>query len=177
MSVVPSTVETLSDYADQVLTVAFNSLNTTTAGAPDRVYVAPAPPAFDCCPMLSVVVASLQEDNTSPVVPSPVVARRTHFGNIIIVDYQIWAIRCAPVMDGDNLPTPAQIAASALEVQEDGWALWNGFRHAILNEEIFEHCLGAYFDGGLPIAEQGGCVGWLFSIRASIPGIPLEDAS
>lgn len=172
MSVAPSTIATLSDYADDVLVVAINALNTTTAGAPDRAYVSPAIPTFDCCPALLVNVAALGEANTSPTTPSQAPARRSWWGNIILATYQIWAIRCAPVIEEGVLPSPSEIAASALEVQEDGWALWNGFRHAILDDEIFTHCLGAHFLGGAPIPEQGGCVGWLFQIRAHIPGIP-----
>ena len=172
MSIVPSTVATLSDYSDAVLEVAIDALNTTTAGAPDRAYVSPAPPAFDCCPALMVHVASLTEEATSPGTPGGS-ARRGDFGSIILAGYQIWAIRCAPVMDGDLLPAPSEIAASALEVQEDGWALWNGLRHAVKNGDIFERCTGVHFDGGVPIPEQGGCVGWTFRIRAMIPGIPL----
>jgi hypothetical protein len=169
----PSTVSTLSDYADELLGVAIDALNTTAAGAPDRSYVSPAQPTFDCCPMLSVVVNSLTEEATSPAAPAGATARRTTFGSIILAGYQVWAIRCAPSIDGNQLPSPSEIAASALEVQEDGWALWNGLRHAVARGDIFDSCVGVHFDGGVPINEQGGCVGWLFRIRAMIPGIPL----
>lgn len=170
----PSDVTTLSDYADAVLGVAIESLNMTTAGAPDRAYVSPAQPTFDCCPMLTVVVTGLDEADTSPTFPAEAPARRTDFGNVILASYEIWAIRCAPVINGGELPSPSEIAASALEVQEDGWALWNGLREAIRANDLFDGCLGIHVDGGNPINEQGGCVGWVFRLRASIPGIPAS---
>lgn len=172
MTVAVSTVTTLSDLADELLGVAVASLETTTAGAPDRSYVAPAAPAFDCCPFLSVTVDSLTEESTSPTSPAAAPARRTDFGSIILAGFSVWALRCSVSFNGDQLPSPNEIAATALEVQEDGWALWNGLRHAIKNGEIFELCTGVHFDGGQPIPDQGMCVGWRFRIRAMIPGIP-----
>lgn len=169
----PSDVTSLSDYADAVLGVAVDSLATTTAGAPDRAYVSPAQPTFDCCPMLTVVVTGLSEASTSPTTPAEIPARRTDFGSVILAGYAVWALRCAPVIENGQLPSPSEIAAVALEVQEDGWALWNGLRHAHRRGDIFDGCLGVHFDGGVPINEQGGCVGWLFQIRAMIPGIPF----
>jgi len=168
----PSTVSTLSDYADELLAVSFAALEMTTAGAPERSYVSPALPTFDCCPMLTVVVDSLTEGSTSPTSPTEITARRADFGSIILAGYQIWAIRCAPVIDNGHLPSPFEIAASALQVQEDGWALWNGIRRAHRHGEIFDRCIGVHFDEGVAIREQGGCVGWMFRIRAMIPGIP-----
>jgi len=173
MVVVPSTVTTLSDYADQLLGVCAEALATTTGGVPDRVYVSPSNPAFDCCPFLSVVVAGLEEAGTSPIAPIEVIARRGDFGNIILAAYTIWSLRCAPTaIEGTSLPSVTDIALVAAQVQEDGWALWNAIRHAHADGEIFDGCLGVHFDGGQPIPEQGGCVGWLFRIRASIEGIP-----
>ena len=173
MVVVPSTIETLTLYAQSVLTVAEEALALTDAGLPERSYNSPAAPTFDCCPALMVHVSGLDEAPTSPLSPAEVTARRGDFGNIILASYIITAIRCAPVPDSSgNPPSVAEIEAATVEVQQDGWALWNRLRHAVADGEIFDDCLGVHVDSGVPIAEQGGCVGWQFSIRASIPGIP-----
>lgn len=167
-----SDVHTLSDYAQAVLAVCEDSLATTDDGTPDRSYVTAAPPTWDCCPFLSVYVARLAEETTSPVSPLPATAQRGEFGNIILATYVITAVRCAAAPQGTQLPSIAAMQAVADQVDQDGWALWNGLRHAVANGVIFDNCTGVHFDGGNPIVEQGGCVGWSFNIRASIPGIP-----
>lgn len=168
-----STITTLTDEADALLAVCEAALATTDAGVPDRVFLSPSPPIWDCCPFLNVYVAGLREETTSPISPIAETALRGKFGNVILATYVITAVRCAPVPAGLNgLPSVADIQASAIEVEQDGWALWNGIRHAHADGVIFDRCIGVHFDGGSPIAEQGGCVGWQFQIRASIPGIP-----
>ena len=87
-------------------------------------------------------------------------------------------MRCAPTVQGANgLPPLAEIEAVAREVEEDGWSLWNTLRHAIADGVIFGDCSEVFFDGGVPIPEQGGCVGWRFIIRAAISGIPNPEGS
>lgn len=167
-----STVHTLTDYAEQVLLVSGDALATTDSGCPDRVFISPDAPVFDCCPFVNVYVSALREETTSPLSPTET-ALRTKFGSVILATFVISAVRCAAnPMSIDNMPTAAAITASAAEVQQDGWALWNGIRDAQQNGLLFDGCIGLHFDGGVPIPEQGGCVGWVFSLRASIPGIP-----
>lgn len=48
MAIMPSTIETLSEYADSLLQVCEDSLALTAEGVPPRVYVSPGIPAFDC---------------------------------------------------------------------------------------------------------------------------------
>lgn len=173
MVVVPSTVDTLNQYASEVLAVAETSLATTDEGTPTRSYLTSATNfSWDCCPFLTVFVGRLAEAPTAPLAPTEATARRGDFGNIILATYVITVARCAPQIQNDGFPLVADIAAIAAQTEQDGWALWNGLRHAHANGEIFDGCLGVHFDGGVPIREQGACVGWEFTIRASIPGIP-----
>jgi hypothetical protein len=176
MAVVPSDLSTLALYAQEVLDVAADSLDGTLGGIPDRVFRSPAAPAFDCCPeqsQLSVHVSRLAEAALEPTGRGDGEALRANLGSVIKATYAITVVRCAPSMDAfGNPPPPAEIQAVADVVEMDGWALWNGIRHAYTNGLIFEHCQGVNFDDGVPIAEQGQCVGWLFVIRAMIPGIP-----
>jgi hypothetical protein len=176
MSVVPSTVLSLWESAGELLLVAEDALSETSGGTPPRSYVSASEPAFDCCPFLTVYVSALTEDTTG-VGPGGVAGgHRTGRGSIILATYQILAVRCAAAYGngGVDIPTPEAIEAVAQLVTEDGWSLWNRIRSAVKCEEIFGTCSEVYFDGGVPIPEQGGCVGWRFTIRAALPGIPRE---
>lgn len=167
-----STVSTLTDYAQQVLDVAETALATTSAGAPDSVFLSASRPAWDCCPFLAVQVQSLGEEQTSPLTPGGT-AQRSTLGSVILATYHVYAVRCAAgTGNQDGIPTDDEKSATALTVQEDGWALWNGFRAAVRNGDLFDTCTGVHFDGGTAIPEQGGCVGWIMQMRAYIPGIP-----
>lgn len=173
MTVAVSTISTLTEYAHDVKDVCLLSLAGTIGGIPETAEVTASAPSYDCCPSLYVHISALREAPTSPLGPPEATAMRTKFGNVILVTYVITVIRCAANPSGvNNLPTSAAIEAVAAEVLEDGWALWNGLRHALEDGTIFDGCLGVHFDGGAPVQEQGGCVGWIFTIRASIPGIP-----
>ena len=173
MTVTASTVDTLGQYAAQVLAVAEDALSTTNAGVPDRTFLTAWPPAFDCCPFLAVATLPLREAPTSPLAPPEEQALRTRFGNVILAQYTIWAVRCAAqTPPGGDFPRTQDITEVALTVLQDGWALWNGIRHAHEDGDLFDGCLGVHFDGAVSIPEQGGCVGVQMQIRASIPGIP-----
>lgn len=177
VAVVASSVGTIFDLAGDLLLVAENSLASTVGGAPERAYVAPSEPAFDCCPFLTVHVPTIAEQSTAALA-ALASGHRTHRGSVIAVAFVVLAVRCSyevPALPA--LPNMADIETVARQVQQDGWALWNGLRSAIKREEIFGLCSEVYFDGGASIVEQGGCVGWRFTIRATVPGIPFEEGS
>lgn len=159
-------LERLTVLAQAVLDACVTILNTTTALAPTSQFLTPARPAFDC-EFVAVWVSRLSEDNTSPLNITST-KRRNHFGNVILATFVIYVVRCAPMIQGSSPPTDAAKTASAATVQEDGWALWNGIRD--VQDTLFDDCLGVYFDGGVPIEERGGYVGWQFTFRASIEG-------
>jgi hypothetical protein len=173
----PADVTTLSDLADLLLTVSLGALQTTTAGAPAISYVSPAAPAFDCCPALILYVAALTEETTSPTAPIAATGMRGKYGRISLATYVILALRCAPKVSNTGVVLTSDATAVAHAVQEDGWALWNGVSCAIKNEVFEDLCSIVHIDRGQVIAEQGGCVGWQFTIRAEIPGIPCAAAS
>lgn len=169
----PSTVDTLGEYADEVLGVAELALATTDAGTPDRSYVTAWTPALDCCPALICQVLPLREAPTSPLSPAEETALRTKFGSVVLATYVIWAIRCAAEPFGnEGLPRVEDITVVAHQVMQDGWALWNGIRKAQQTGNLFDGCLGMHMDGAVSIPEQGGCVGVTLTLRASIAGIP-----
>ena len=172
----PTTVTGLYEIAQDVLEVAEEALGTTTAGVPARSYVSPAEPAYDC-EQLTVHVAGLFEAGTSPQAPSLAPGKRRKLGNVILVTYNVLVLRCGPYPESDGSPPPAaEYELASAKVLEDGWALWNYFHQEINCERLFETCLGAIFDGGLPIREQGGIVGWRFVLRAMLEGMEVDCA-
>lgn len=176
MSVVPSTVSSLYELAGALLLVAEDALADTVGGTPDRSYVAPSPPAFDCCPFLSVYAPSLTEGPTLAGPGGLAPGQRTRVGNVPLASLVVAAVRCAPQMNGNGaLPTVQSIEDSARQVQEDGWALWNALRHAVRAGTFKTLCSEVFFDGGTAIPEQGGCVGWLFTLRVGLNGIPAPS--
>jgi len=141
-------------------------LDTTPEGAPHSQFLASGRPAFDC-EFVAVQVVRVAEDATSPLSVLET-KRRNHFGNIIVVTFVIYVVRCGPSIKQGLPPTDQAKSENAAIVFRDGWVLWNGIRD--IQDDLFDGCLGVYFDGGLPIDEQGGYVGWVFQIRASIEG-------
>ena len=173
----PATITALSDLTDLLLTVSSTALATTTAGTPALAYVSPASPAFDCCPALIVYCAALTEEVTSPLSPLASTGMRDKYGRIILASFVISALRCAPRVGQQGQVLIADMTTVAHEVQEDGWALWNGITCAIKNGIFGDLCSDIHIDRGQVIAEQGGCVGWQFAIRSEIPGIPCVESS
>lgn len=173
MTITASTVTTLTEYAEQLLTAAENALATTDEGVPPLSYITLDDPAYDCCPALIVHITGLQEALTNPIVPAEATALRPKLGGVILVSYAITVLRCA-ASPGNNgaLPSVSAMMEAAAQVQQDGWALWNGITHAFNDGEIFDRCQGFHRDALVPVREQGGCVGWQFNLRAMIPGIP-----
>lgn len=161
-----TTVDQLTAVAQSLLDTSAIILDTTVAMAPASQFLSPSRPAIDC-EFLAVQITRLAEDTTSPLTLTAV-KRRNHFGNIILATFVIYIVRCAPEIKGVNPPSDAAKTASAAMVQEDAWALWNGIRE--YQASLFDDCLGVYFDGGVPIQESGGFVGWQFQIRASVEG-------
>lgn len=173
----PSDVTALSALADEFLTVCHTALGTTDAGAPTLYYVSPSKPVYDCCPALIVHAPSLSMEPTSPFSPPGTLGQRPRLGMVILATLVATALRCAPKPLKDGSVSTAAIEASAVEVQQDGWAMWNGITCAIRQETFKDLCAFVHFDRAVAIIEQGGCVGWEMTIRAQIDGIPCVPSS
>jgi hypothetical protein len=172
-----SDVGSLYDFAQLTLTTAISCLATTQAGAPAVSYISPASlPAFDCCPALIVTGAALTEEATSPLEVTAT-GHRGSFGRLNLATLIVWALRCGAPLDADGSVLTTEVNASAEAVLEDGWALWCGFYHAIINGTFTDLCSDVHFDRGFAIQEQGGCVGWQFQLRAELAGIPNPGPS
>lgn len=159
------TIVSLGVLSQAVLDAVVGILESTSAGAPASQFVTVARPAFDC-EFVAVQLSRLADDATTP--GGLGAKRRNVFGNIPLPTLDIFVVRCTTQVTNGMHPTDAAKTETALMVQEDAWALWNGLR--AVQDEIFDGCTGVYFDYGIPIAERGGYVGWTMSIRSPIEG-------
>ncbi len=144
---------------------ATNSLE----GAPARRFVSPGIPVWDCCEQLAVHVPIMIEADTTP--GGLMGGKRTNLGYINHVTFLATVTRCVPTMDNDgNPPLPAALAASAEQIDADGWALWNHLHNLKASAQLLTLCDEMFFDGILAVAPSGGCGGWTVTIRAAIGG-------
>jgi hypothetical protein len=174
--VVVSTIETLNDYALELLDATEAALDTTPSGAPDRAYVAPATPALDCCPELAVYVTQLSYDALSPSAPPGIDRKRSKLGALILASMTARFVRCVPTLTDPEAepPSAAALTAAAAEVLRDGWAVWNVVTHRIAAGTLFDGCVGVYIDPLEPVDDQGMCAGWLLNLRVGIQGYSTE---
>lgn len=181
MTVVPSDVTTLGTYAQELLAACEDALATTVGGVPDRSFVSAGLPALDCCPQLTVHVQGVTAELTSPALPTDA-GHRVNFGMLILTRMVVTIARCAPTVEfaGDTIvpPSAAELTASALEVDQDMWAIWNKLYTIKAEGNIFNGaCSALYFDGGTPLDTEGGCAGWTFEVRAAIDGYDIPSGT
>jgi hypothetical protein len=172
MSVLVTDLYTL---AAELLGVTEDALAFTPAGTPDRSYVSPGPPAFDCCDQLTVHVAALGELPTFAGGAALDEGFRGHTRAAVLGPaLVITALRCVPV-PGENmkLPPVAELEASGRAMLEDAWAIWNQVTEARVQGLFGDICKAVFRDGGIPIEDQGGCGGWQFVYRVEMHGGPL----
>lgn len=161
--------EDLQALAEDLLEVAVDALDSIPtfdpglAGAPDRSYVSPGMPSFDCCDQLTVHIPGVNE------LPQ---ANNTHQQgarkNIVI--FTVTATRCIPSLENGNIPEAAEITAAAAQTNADGWALWNHIWNAIRSGELFSICGPVSWDGLRAINPSGGCGGYVLTLRAEVEG-------
>lgn len=173
----PGDIDSLYDLAVNLMDVSAAALADTDAGTPTTVSLTPATPAFDCCPALFVQAFALSEEPTSPTAPIPATGQRDRYGRINMATLVVWALRCAARVQSDGSVLVADNEAAARAVLQDGWALWNGITCAVKNGTFENLCSYMHIQQSISIPEQGGCVGWQFSLRAEIPGIPCEPGT
>lgn len=167
-----SGVDALTLLARKFLDVSEYATSLTAAGTPALSFIAPSRPTWDCCPMLAVHVQALAEETTSPLTPAAASGHRSAYGRINLARLVVTIVRCAAPLHEDGTVVTTEIEAVAAQVQEDGWSVWNALNWAIKNEEFGDLCSDIHVDLGAPVEEQGGCVGWTFTIRAEIGGMP-----
>lgn len=174
-----SDVGTLTDYALELLDVCEAAVGSTVGGPIERAFLASALPALDCCPQLTVHIGGLGIENTVPTTPVTAPAHRlTTTGMLMLAVYVVTVVRCQPVSKENRQvfvpPSPDELAAAAIESDQDLWAIWNTVAAAHNAGSLFGgRCPALYFDPPTPLLVEGACGGWEIPFRAAIDGYPL----
>lgn len=135
-------------------------------GAPARSFISPGQPQYDCdCEgdgQLTVHSPAINSD--------PIEAIKNH-ERLNIVTLQATILRCGDLWpEGGGPPDPEDATATAAQVNADAWALWNHIFNLISAEALFTVCSKIFWDGLRSITPQGGCVGWVLTLRVERDG-------
>jgi hypothetical protein len=137
-------------------------------GSPERAFVSPGVPAFDCCPQLTVHGVGVLDAATSP---AGLQSGKRCAGRKPLVAMAVTITRCIPVMNSDGVwPLPADMEEAAAQLNADAWALWNHLFNLWCADQLFTFCNGVFWDGLRSIAPQGGCGGWVLNLRVALDG-------
>lgn len=162
----------LYDMCAEYLDACNEALVDTPGGAIDRAFVSPGPPAWDCCPQLTVHAGGPAVGDTMPLQPPLQPGERLEVGIVTLVAMTATILRCTPtVEEGGDLPSAHGLDVSAAETLADVWAIWNhiatlkraGTLWAPKTREVF-------FDPAVSLNSAGGCAGWQLQIRVFLPG-------
>jgi hypothetical protein len=171
----------LHDLADEFLQACIDALDTIPLfepdllGAPDRTFIAPGLPVWDCCEQMAVYVTTVSDAATAPT--GLATGRRASFGKVNHVRLNCTITRCIPTIDEQGrIPSSDQLTETARQVDADGWALWNHVFNEWRAGNIFTLCTEVFFDGLIAANPLGGCGGWNFQLRVALDGYD-EDLS
>jgi hypothetical protein len=166
----------LYDLCREYLEACEEAVVLAPAGAIDRAFVSPGPPAWDCCPQLTVHAGGPSQADTAPLGPPLQIGHRiSDPGAVNLVTMTATVLRCSPTLgdEGDAivLPDAAELDASAEEVLGDVWAIWNHLATRKLAGTLWapkEREL--IFDPAVALNPAGGCSGWQIQIRVQLGG-------
>lgn len=163
----------LWNLANEYLKACVAALETTPAGAPQRVYVSPGPPAWDCCPQLTVHVGGPVVAATSPGGGALADGHRMAVAGMVnLIDLTATIIRCAPGIREDSEPAPPEdFDRCSAYTLADLWSIWNYITSAHNAGDLFPgSCREVFLDPAALLAQQGGCAGWQISVRVQLGG-------
>ena len=169
----------LHDLAIALLDVCIESLDTIPDfepqldGAPERAFVSPGQPVFDCCDQLTVHVQTIGDADTTPGGLNA--GRRPSRAKINHVTMIVTSTRCITTggetrSGGLEIPSADALQADAEQLDADAWALWNHAFNMTRAEEFRTLCSEVFFDGINSIVPSGGCAGWTVTVRVALDG-------
>lgn len=160
----------LFDLEQELLDACVESLDTIPlfapglGGAPERSYVSPGLPAFDCCDQLTVHTPSIVD---SPFSPGSFTGTSARAATVITVTLVATITRCIP---SQPEPPVADFLAPSEQTSADGWALRNHLLNMIRAGDLFTICSEVFWDGLRFVNPQGGCAGWTLNLRVQLDG-------
>jgi hypothetical protein len=166
-----STLQTPTEYADQLLTLCAAAVADAVGGAIDRAYLSPGRPVIDC---EQITVSLISLGDAPFATTSSVGGGKRHItGALNLLGFLITVARdCVPIVEDETLPDPDEINAAAVEVQEDVWSIWTRIRQEQRDGELFGGlCDHLFYDGARALETEGGFAGWEIEFRAEIAGI------
>lgn len=171
-----STADSLYGIAAELLAKSVAILAATTAGAPANQYVSHGEPPYDCCDTLTVHVGMLRYGAFKLGADESTGVRDPKMPVVPVLPLVVTALRCMRAMPQGglqiSLPTPAVMAADAQAVYSDGWSLFCGIGNAFRAGSLFAGypCRPFEVDPALPVAPEGGCLGWTLTVQVALDG-------
>lgn len=168
--------------ASRLLEVAAEALDTLTAvgldGCPDRAYVSPGLPAFDC-EQLTVYASALSEEITSPLNPNTATGQRHKFGRISLVSFTTSIARCLPLTDGNVPPDPILEDVASRQLLADARVIWEEYywrskRGTLLGDDL---CSIRRMNASHVVDPSGGMGGWNIQVTLEIDGYNPQAGS
>lgn len=148
----------------------------TLVGAPDRAFVHPGVPVWDCCEQLVVHSPLLRIRQQTSQATS---GRQHVLGWIPLVEMVVTLTRCVPVGESRagryTPPSTVAVEAASAQIHADGWALHNGLRNRVAAGLIVDRCKIVEWDPVVSAAPMGGCAGWTFGARFELDGYGYGD--
>jgi hypothetical protein len=176
MGIGPLDLETLCEDFLAAMLEALNTIpnyDASLKGAPDRYFVSPGTPVWDCCEQLAVHVQNVNDADTTP---GGLAAGLRHVtGRVNQVRLIGTSTRCVPVGEltaaGEWKPPPAaDLQDAAKQLNADNWALWNHLNNLLASEQLLTLCSNVIFDGITAAVPFGGCAGWTVVFRVVLGG-------
>lgn len=168
----------LYDLCEEYLDACEAAVALGPGGAIPRAFVAPGPPAWDCCPQLTVHAGGPAEGDTAPLSPPLQTGHRPEVGIVNLIGMTATVIRCVPTLQEGStaLPSPASIDAAAQQTLSDIWTIWNHLLTLKRDGLIFAgtdgdpHQREMFLDPAVALNSAGGCAGWQLPIRVQLGG-------
>ncbi len=165
------------DAANAILGECVIALNWT-----ERNYVSNGPPAFECCPQLTVHSTGFNRELAGAPIglgvtasPRIAAAERTRRGAMNAHSFAITLLECVPVAKMGKTtiqwPDPVDIDLASQKLMSEAWEVWNYLKSRLLDGTLFgDACRPVDLGPALPLTDQGGCGGWVIQIMVEIGG-------
>lgn len=168
----------LYNAANEYLEACINALQMSPGGIPERCYVSPGAPIWDCPEMLCVHIGGPAIADTLPLQPSLAPLHRVSVqGEVNLITLTATILRCWPIYDdaADNLPSIESYTEVSQVMYTDLWAIWQYGKAAHRQGILFPGKQRQFgFDPAISVNMQGGTVGWEIPLRVSLEGFSIE---
>jgi hypothetical protein len=169
----PTDLETI---AQEYLDACIAALAMTPDGAPERAFLSPGVPPWDCPEQLSVHVGGPAIADTLPLQPALEPYHRISVqGQVNLISLTATILRCAPtVSDTDIFPSPEAYALTSTQTYADLWAIWNYCTQAHRALVLFPPKTREFaFDPAVGINMEGNTCGWQITCRVQLDGFSV----